>query len=205
MTNWKQVTVDTYNKSAKELAEYFRGIGSRVKDIEKALELAGNTNNPKVLEIGCGDGRDAKEIVKRTKSYLGFDISEELIKLAKVHAPGGKFVVADAVRFNYGKDNYDVVFAFASLLHLNKSEVGDVLQKVHVALKENGVFYVSLKLANTYEEKVKDDKFGKRMFYFYNPQVIKELAGDAYEVVDEDGGFVTVGNTKWFEMALRKR
>jgi hypothetical protein len=54
LTDWKQATIDTYNKSAKELAVYFRGIGSRVSDIEKAIKLVGNIDNPSVLEIGCG-------------------------------------------------------------------------------------------------------------------------------------------------------
>lgn len=99
--NLRQQTVDTYNKSAKELAEYFRGIGPRTDDIDLAIRLAGNSENPKILEIGCGDGRDAKEIVKRTKNYTGFDISEELIKIARADVPDATFEVADATHYDY--------------------------------------------------------------------------------------------------------
>lgn len=203
MADLRQTTIDTYNKSAKELAEYFKGIGSRTEDIDLAIELAGSPEQPNVLEIGCGDGRDAKEIVKRTSNYVGFDISEGLIKLACEYVPEGTFEVADAVGYSY-PEGLDVVYAFASLLHLNKDEVKDVLDKVYEALKPGGVFFISLKMADEYTEKVKEDKFGTRVFYFYNPEVIKELAGDKYEVADVDGGFVTVGNTQWFEIALRK-
>jgi SAM-dependent methyltransferase len=205
VTNWRATTVNTYNKSALELAEYFRGIGPRTKDIKLAVELAGNPQHPHILEIGCGDGRDAKELVQLTPFYKGFDISEELIKLARQHVPSGNFEVADAVSYEYPSDTYDVVFAFASLLHLDQAEVSTVLARVCEALKPGGIFYISLKLAPAYKQEVKNDKYGQRMFYFYNPAIIKELAGTQYEVVSEDGGFITVGNTEWFEVALRKR
>ena len=204
MVDWKQETVNTYNKSAKELAEYFRGIGSRTSDIDLAMKLAGKPKNASVLEIGCGDGRDAKEIVARTPNYTGFDISSALIKLAQAHVPGAHFEVADAITYQYGSENFDVVFAFASLLHLSKDEVQDVLKKVHAALKPGGTFFISLKLAGTYLEQVKEDRFGTRMFYFYNPDIIEKLAGNRYEVAEQGGGFVAAGNTEWFEMALRK-
>src|SRR5690606_27661874 len=100
----RQQTVDTYNNSAKELAKYFRGIEPRADDISLAIKLAGNPKNPKILEIGCGDGRDAKEIVKHTQNYAGFDISEELIKLARAHVKEGNFEIADAVSYHYAND-----------------------------------------------------------------------------------------------------
>lgn len=202
--NIKQTTIDTYNNSAKELAEYFRGIGSRTKDVELAIKLSGSSS-PAVLEIGCGDGRDAKEIIKRAGSYVGFDISKGLINIAKEFLPDAKFILSDALDFDYGREEYDIVFAFASLLHLSIDEVQEVFLKVHEGLKSNGVFSISLKLAKVYEEKIKKDKFGTRIFYYYNPEVIRKIAGQKFEVINVGGGFKTVGNTEWFEMVLRKR
>ncbi len=201
MTDLRQETVDTYNKSAKELAEYFRGIGSRTDDIERGLKLAGNPKIPNILEIGCGDGRDAKEIVKLTSNYKGFDISEGLIKIARKHVPSADFEVADAISYKYPK-NLDVVFAFASLLHLDKAEVRLVLDKVHGALKSNGIFYISLKYAAKYREETKEDQFGRRMFYFYKPEIIEGLAGNNYKTLKT--WRETHGHTEWFEIALQK-
>ncbi|HSX36987.1 MAG TPA: class I SAM-dependent methyltransferase [Patescibacteria group bacterium] len=201
MKDWRQATTDTYDKSAKELAEYFRGIGPRVKYIDFAFQAAGNPAKARVVEIGCGDGRDAKEIIKRSSWYLGFDISRELIKLARQHVPEAKFEVADAATFNYPKD-LDVVFAFASLLHLDNKELQTVLQKVLGALKPGGVFYISLKYQSEYTKEVKKDRFGERLFYFYNEGLIQELAGSGYETVK--AWRETIGHTEWFELALRK-
>jgi SAM-dependent methyltransferase len=201
MEDLRKQTVDTYNKSAAALAEYFKGIGPRIADIDLAFELAGNPSTARVLEIGCGDGRDAKEIVARAEWFKGFDISESLIELARQTVPGSDFEVADARTYEYPK-NLDVVFAFASLLHLDKDEVQGVLEKVHEALNPNGIFYLSLKEKPEYMEEVKDDQYGRRLFYFYNADIISAMAENLYEVAAHTRK--TIGHTDWFELALRK-
>lgn len=198
----RQQTVDTYNKSAAALAEYFRGIGPRVKYIDLAFRLAGNPDNAKVLEIGCGDGRDAKAIFERTTNYTGFDISERLIALAQSNVPGAHFEVADAATYQM-PHKLDVIFAFASLLHLSKEEVADVLMRAHNALRLGGIFYISVKYRATYESEVITDQYGQRLFYFYSPELIAQLAGPGYEVVASSRE--AHGKTEWVETALRKK
>ncbi len=201
MRSTRQETIDTYNKSARELAEYFNGIGPRVKYIEKAFELAGNPVHPRVVEIGCGNGRDAKEIIHRSTYYQGSDISEEFIKLAQDNIPEADFIVADAVTIRF-PENLDIVFAFASLLHLDKSEVRTVLQNAAKALRQGGIFYASLKYRPEYAEEIKEDRFGQRQFYFYNADVIAELAGEQYKVAST--WREVIGHTDWFEIALER-
>lgn len=201
MTDWRQQTVDTYNRSARELAEYFRGIGPRAKYIDMAFRAAGNPINAKVVEIGCGDGRDAKAILTRTADYLGLDISEELIKLAKDHAPAGRFEVADAARFDY-PSGIDIVVAFASILHLNRQEVKGLFKKIHACLNPDGIVYISTKYRSRYQQAVKADRFGKRLFYFYSPQLLADLAGEQYKVVKTWNE--TIGKTEWVELILQK-
>ncbi|MGI9028256.1 MAG: class I SAM-dependent methyltransferase, partial [Candidatus Saccharimonadales bacterium] len=185
MKNYRNVTIDTYNKSAQALADYFQGIGSRVTDIERAFDLAGNPKDPSVVEIGCGDGRDAKEIVRRTNNYVGFDISDGMIKIARNYVPEAHFEVADAVSYEYPK-NTDIIFAFASLLHLDKEEVEQVLSSVWQSLNTGGIFYISSKYQPEYSEGIKKDQYGERLFYFYNADLMKEIACSNYISVFED-------------------
>jgi SAM-dependent methyltransferase len=196
-----QETVETYDRSAEALAEYFRGIGPRTDDIDRAFKLAGNPKNPKILEIGCGDGRDAKDIITRTNWYLGFDISEGMLGLARNHVPEAEFEVGDATSFKYPPD-LDIVFAFASLLHMPEESVHHVLNKVADVLKPSGIFYISLKYAPEYSSIFKEDEYGRRKFYLYNPEIIEELAGPNYEVVYS--ARETIGSNEWFETALRR-
>lgn len=197
--NDKQVTINTYNQKAVELAEYFNGMGSRRADIKKAFSLIGNSN-PRVIEIGCGNGRDAIEITKLTNNYLGTDVSEAMIELAKANCPQAKFEVADLEDYDLPA-NTDILFAFASLLHSDKENVKQFLHRSHPKLSDEGVIYISLKYSD-YKGEMKHDQFGDRMFYYYSPEDIRALAQGKFKSVYEDTQ--QIGNTKWFTMALRK-
>lgn len=201
MTDFHKLTVQTYDSSAKELAEYFRGIGSRVGDIEHGLKLAGSPERPRVVEIGCGDGRDAAEIVKRAEFYQGFDPSAGLLALAREKVPGADFVLADALSYRYPKD-MDVIFAFASLLHVNREDLAKVCEKAADSLRRDGIFFISLKERDSYAEEVKKDEHGERMFYYYTPALVKELASNVFTPVFEDHQLI--GSTKWLTLALKK-
>ena len=197
----RALTVETYDRSANELAEYFRGIGPRTKYIDYALELAGASTDARVFEIGCGDGRDAKDIIKKSAWYHGVDISSGLLRLANEHVPEGSFEQADMVEYDY-PDNIDVVFAFASVLHLPMDELQKVIHKVHSALRPGGIFYISLKWKPEYAEEVKNDKYGSRAFYFYNEALIERLAEAKFTIADT--WREVIGKTDWLEIALRK-
>lgn len=200
--DWNTETIETYDKSAKELAEYFKGIGARTEDIERAIELAHAGSKARVVEIGCGDGRDAEEIVPRVAFYEGYDPSEGLLEIARKRLPGTSFIKADALTYNY-PENLDVVYAFASLLHVDKTDFKRALEKIAAALRTGGIAYISLKERPAYEAEVREDEFGKRMFYYYHPTVVKALAEDLFEPVHE--AHYTIGHGKWFRIALRKK
>jgi SAM-dependent methyltransferase len=201
MNDLRKQTIQTFNKSAEQLTKYFQDTGPRVGDIELALALAGDPENPQVLEIGFGSGRDAEEILRRAGYYKGIDVSEAFVEHARQQLPEGQFELADAATYDYvGK--YDVVYAFASLMYMSKDEVRRVLDKVHEALRPGGIFYISLRYGEKYKETIRNDRFGTRLHYLYNPQLIRELAGDNYAEVY--GTSNSIANTPWFEIALKK-
>ncbi len=197
----REATVETYNRSATELAAYFAGIGSRIKDIEIAFQLAGDPADANVMEIGCGDGRDAEAIVERAGRYVGFDISEGMIGLARARLSDARFEVADALDFTY-PENTDIVFAFASLLHLDQEEVSKVFGNVAQNLNPGGIFFVSIKYAAEYRKLIQEDRFGKRLYYLYNRELLEDLAGEDYQTVYAEKSIL--GNTEWLEIAFRK-
>lgn len=199
-----RTTIETYDNHAQEFADYFRSIKTgRVDDVAKAFELLGAKLNPNVVEIGCGDGRDAAIILGRTKNFTGFDPSQKLVELAKKNLPDAKFEISDALDFDY-PNHIDVVFAFASLIHVSLSDMKEVFAKVHDALNVGGIFYISLKASDTYHEFLQEGKFGRRLFYFYNPNDIRKMAQKKFEEVYFNEGFVTNGAKNWFEIAFKK-
>jgi SAM-dependent methyltransferase len=199
--DWKLETVRTYDRSAQALADYFQGIGPRVEDIERGLVLAGNPEAPRVVEIGCGDGRDAAEIIPRAAWYEGFDPSEGLLTIARQRLPKANFKMADALSYDY-TPRLDVVFAFASLLHVNQPEMTQVLGRVATALRVGGIFYILLKERAGYSEEIRRDKYGERMFYYYNEALITHSMSSDYQKVYGDRQ--RHGGTDWFTLALKK-
>ncbi len=94
-----------------------------------------------VLEIGCGTGSTALELAPGVRSYLGTDISPEMIRIARAKlddtAPGDlAFEVAQAGRPPKGP--FDAVLAL-NLLHL-VPDVEEVLRSVHGLLPPGGLF-----------------------------------------------------------------
>ncbi len=195
----KSQTTQTYNQRAKALANKFDSIRPRISYLEEVFAVVGK-ENPKVIEIGCGNGRDAVEIVKRTSDYLGIDISEELIKLAQGKVPQGRFEVADVAAFKF-PEALDIVIAFASLIHIDKEEFKLVLDRIYQALNLNGVVYLSLKQSDNYREVTEEDEFGIRTYYYYSMGDIKEIAGE-FRVVKEE--VEEIRGKKWLEIILQK-
>lgn len=195
----KKQTIQTYNKSAGAMAKKFNDIGVRTEDIKRGFSFI-RKDNPKIIEIGCGNGREAKEILRYTNNYLGIDISEEFIKIAKRENPKGDFRIANIENFSFPK-KVDIIFSFASLLHSDRDNVRRVLDRAYESLNNKGIFYISLKYGN-YSEKTIKDEFGIRTYYFYTPELIQELAGGRYKDVYMERQ--DLRGEKWFTIVLKK-
>lgn len=204
MADKLQKTIQTYDNHAQEFADYFRKIKtSRVEDINATFNLLDDTLNPSVIEVGCADGRDAEEILKRTVNYIGFDSSKKLIELAKKNLPEGNFLVEDMRTYKF-PPSLDIVFAFASFIHLNKKELKAIIMDIHRSLNNGGVLFLSLKRGDSYRSYIKRDGMGERLYYLYNPENIKKITHDYFKEVLRTTGFTTNENTEWFEMILKK-
>jgi SAM-dependent methyltransferase len=172
----KEQTVETYNTSAEALAQRYNMQGARIDDIEYVFSMQ-DKQNPSVFEIGCGNGRDAEEICKRTDNYTGIDISEKFIEMAKTRLPGHNFILADVEKYNF-PENIDIVFAFASLIHVPKESFKKITSKLFSSANTNGLVFISLKYAEIYTEITKDDEFGTRTYWHYSQSDVAELASD---------------------------
>lgn len=198
MDNKKLQTKLTYDRSAESLVKKFNSIGARVSDIQRTFSCI-QKENPKVIEIGCGNGRDAEEILKYTSDYLGFDISSELIRWVSPSLPKEKFIVADVEEFIW-PENVDIVFSFASLLHTPKEALQKILTDIYQSLSRDGVFFLSLK-CDVYQEKEQVDEFGTRTFYYYLPEDIERMLEGKMKNIYLD--FQEIKGQKWFTILLQ--
>ncbi|WNJ80113.1 class I SAM-dependent methyltransferase [Cedecea neteri] len=108
----------------------------------------------KVLDAGCGSGRDAFAFTQMGYQVEAFDASPELVTLAREHTclPVKLMTFAEVD----AKDEYDGIWCCASLLHVPFVQLPGVMQKLAAALKYKGVWYFSFKYGNS--ERVKDGR-----------------------------------------------
>jgi SAM-dependent methyltransferase len=100
----------------------------------------------RVLDVGCGAGSVAKA-VKHERPDLevfGCDLSESALATARVAADGVDFRVATAERLPFGDGEFDFVWIFDVLEHVE--DPGRVLREVARVLKPSGRFHIVLPL-----------------------------------------------------------
>lgn len=97
----------------------------------------------RILELGCGDGRDAARMIDRGFEVHPSDGTPEMAKLASERlgreVPVMRFDELDAV------EAFDAVWSQAALLHVPENELPAVLARIHRALKPGGLHWASYK------------------------------------------------------------
>jgi SAM-dependent methyltransferase len=79
---------------------------------------------PRVLDVGCGTGRDAAWLHHRAGRHVtGVDTSEAMLAHARMHHPGPEYRIADMRDFALGGGGFDAVVCLdSSLLYCHTNE-----------------------------------------------------------------------------------
>ena len=105
----------------------------------------------RILDIGCGSGRDIKAFLERGFDVVGFDASDEMVKKARQLTKG---VVLKAKFADVAwEDEFDGLWACASLLHVPVNNIPHVLQKLWRTLRKSSPFFMSFKYGDRQYEK----------------------------------------------------
>lgn len=198
---------DTYNKLAEDWFRDHQSDTWWIEGTDKFISLL----KPKslVLDAGCGCGVKSKYLAERGTEVVGIDFSEKLIEIAKREFPVGEFLVMDMREAGKLKQKFDGVFAQASLLHIPKNEIIDVLRDLSSVLKDGGYFYVAVKEKKPDgpdEEIKKENNYGyeyKRFFsYFILDELKRYLNEVGLRVCYE--GLTPSGNARWIQLIGQK-
>ncbi len=90
---------------------------------KRAIKLLNLSNNNIILEIGCGDGRFTKQIIKKNKNiYVGIDISYKMIKYTRNNIKRSNFIISDAEYLPFRNEVFDRILIFATLFFISNQK-----------------------------------------------------------------------------------
>ncbi len=191
-------TIEYYNKNANLFVETTANVEFYHMQNRFLSKLETGAH---ILDFGCGSGRDTKYFLEQGYRVDAIDGSAELCKLAS------EFTGIE-VKHLYFQElseevKYDGIWACSSILHLNLSALEDVMKKMTIAVKSNGIIYTSFKYGifsgernGRYFTDMTEDTFGKLL------QKIPELEIEEQWITSD----VRPGRGKeqWLNLILRK-
>lgn len=121
-----------------------------------------------ILDAGCGPGRDVLAFLKKGFRLTAFDASAKMVELTSKQTG----VAAFQMRFQElnHEQEFDGIWACASLLHVSFCELDDVLIRFSRALKTGGICFMSFKQGNG--ERLED---GRRFIDFTEATLRQKL------------------------------
>ncbi len=178
------VTLDFYTASAPAYAA--SGIEGVSRHLSSFLDLL--PPRARILELGCGGGRDAEAMIAEGFEVDPTDGTPEMAQQAEERLNRRVRVMCfDELN---AVEVYDAIWAHASLLHLSRNSLPQILALVLKALKPGGLHFASYKGGGAEGR----DKYGRYFNYLSREQVTKAYRQSGpWEAVslDEfwDGGY----------------
>ena len=191
-------TIEYYNQNADMFAQGTRLVDFTVVQERFAKMLPAGS---RILDFGCGSGRDTKYFLEKGYRVEATDGSSELCKLASVFA--GIEVKEMLFQDLDVSGKYEGIWACSSILHLSKKELLPVIRKMCDALKDNGVIYTSFKYGDFEGER------NGRYFTDFTEATFDKFIKVIQELTIEEEWITSDvrpgrGEEKWLNLILRK-
>ena len=194
----KDFTIEYYNNEADRFFESTVSV-----DFSKIQEQFLKYVKPggRILDLGCGSGRDSRAFLERGYEVVAVDGSRELAKIAGAYI-GQEVIVADFREFE-PEGTFDGIWACASLLHLLREEIAALMRRMAAHLAEGGCFYASFKYGEFQGER------NGRHFTDMTEESFKVLLREAPGLIIEElftSGDVRANreSEKWLNVLMRK-
>ena len=192
-------TLSYYNENAQEFTKGTLNVDfsyTQNKFLDKLSEGA------TILDFGCGSGRDTKYFLEKGYTIEAIDGSEELCRIASEYS--GITVKHMFFQELNEVEKYDAIWACSSILHLPYEELVAVIQKMKVALGENGLIYTSFKYGEFEGER------NGRYFIDMTEERFEKLL-EKVDGLEIEETWITSdvrqgrGEEKWLNLFLRKK
>lgn len=101
-----------------------------------------------------------------------------MVDQAKKYVPNAKFQQMDMRDLDFEESTFDGVLAMASVLHIPKAQMPDLMTEFRRILKGNGLLYLSVMIGSGekyVEHSAAVPGMGPRFFAFYNEKELRNI------------------------------
>lgn len=163
-------------------ADAYAALTAKIDTSERIDQFVGLLpSSARVLDAGCGAGRDLAQFRSRGITAVGLDLSPELAELARRRSRCAVIVGDLAAPPELGK--FDGIWAMAVLLHIERPSISVALSALRAMLKLGGVLFSSVKRGHG---EVVDDT--GRWFTLYNEDMWGQLLTEAgFDILELNG------------------
>lgn len=176
-----KVTIDTYNKLAKEYDEETRDFWELFPDTILKEFSSRVGENKKILDLGSGPGRDGVLLQNKGLEVVCMDASPVMVEMCQDR--GLESIVGDFLNIPFEDNSFDGVWAYTSLLHIKKEEIKQALLEIKIVLKYGGILGLGMIEGEGDFYRESSGVGEPRWFAFYsNEEIRKLLAETGFEV-----------------------
>lgn len=166
-------TIETFNKIAPSYAKFtFEKI--QQYELNKFISLFNKKS--KILDVGCGSGRDVQYFIEYGLDPVGIDLSDSMLKEATTRVKDGNILKMDMKNLKFKENNFDGIWCCVTLSHIKKKELLTILKEFKRVLKQKGYLYISVKKGDK-EGFETDEKYNNLPLYlaYYSKEEIENL------------------------------
>ena len=174
--------------------EYYWGLkpGDFLSDLIKLVPPAGNT---KVLDIGCGEGKDAVFMAEKGYDVTAFDLTENGIRktLALAHKRGVKVnAYVDDINTFETDEQFDIIFSTGTVQYIFDENKESFFKKLEKITKPDGIVFFNVFVEKSFLELPpdwdKEEKMWKpgELFTYFSDWKFEKIDEVIFE--DNSGG-----------------
>jgi predicted TPR repeat methyltransferase len=117
---------------------------TRDLDTKSTIKTLNKFDFSKVIELGCGTGKNTTFLLKKADEIIGLDFSQEMLNKAKAKIKDERveFRKADLTKsWEIDNDFADLITCSLTLEHIKN--LNHIFNQANLKLKKNGLFFIS--------------------------------------------------------------
>ncbi len=182
-----KITFETWNNIAQLYQDFFMDLSLYNDSYDQFCDYI-KILNPNILEIGCGPGNITKYLLSKRPdfNFHATDVSQEMIKLAKINNPEANCEVMDCRTIDTLSQSYNAIICGFCLPYLSKTDLEKLIIDAYTLLSSEGIFYLSLIVGDYKQSGFEKGSTGDQVYVYYyqKEDLIKSLKQREFKIIN---------------------